>query len=223
MGKIIAIDGPAGSGKSSTAREVARRINYVYIDTGAMYRAVTLKVIEKNIDINDTNKIAEEAQNLDINFKWIDDEHHTFLDNRDVSKEIRTTAVANLVSPVAVIPAVREHLAALQREMGKTENIVMEGRDIGTNVFPDADFKFYMIADVRVRAQRRIKDYQKVGQKVSIDDIIKEIQNRDKIDSSRTHSPLKKAEDAIEIDTSTLDFEEQVEKIIEIIQKGQSV
>lgn len=220
MGKIIAIDGPAGSGKSSTAREVAKRINFTYIDTGAMYRAVTLLVIEKNIDINDVEKIAEEAKNLDINFQWINGEHHTFLGDRDVSKKIRTSEVANLVSPVSVIPAVREYLAALQREMGKTENIVMEGRDIGTNVFPNADLKFFMIADVRVRAQRRIKDYQKVGQDVDIEEIVKIIEKRDKIDSSREHSPLKKASDAIEIDTTLLTFDEQVNKIVEIIQKG---
>jgi cytidylate kinase len=220
MGKIIAIDGPAGSGKSSTAREVAKRINYVYIDTGAMYRAVTLQVIEKNIDIHNDEKIAEVAENLNISFRWIDGEHHTFLGQRDVTKDIRTSAVAKLVSPVSVIPAVREHLAALQREMGKKENVVMEGRDIGTNVFPQADFKFFMIADVRVRAQRRIKDYQKVGQDVDIEEIIKIIQERDKIDSSRAHSPLKKAKDAIEIDTTSLTFEQQVEKITEIVRKG---
>eukprot|EP01156_Anaeramoeba_ignava_P014075 Anaeramoba_ignava/a608180_69.p2 GENE.a608180_69~~a608180_69.p2 ORF type:complete len:221 (-),score=12.95 a608180_69:3018-3680(-) len=220
MGKIIAIDGPAGSGKSSTAREVAKRINFTYIDTGAMYRAVTLLVIEKNIDINDVNTIADEAKNLDINFQWINGEHHTFLGDRDVSRDIRTSEVANLVSPVSVIPAVRDYLAALQREMGKTEDVVMEGRDIGTNVFPNADLKFFMIADVRVRAQRRIKDYQKVGQEVDIEEIVKIIEKRDKIDSSREHSPLKKADDAIEIDTTNLNFEEQVSKIVEIIRKG---
>lgn len=220
MGRIIAIDGLAGSGKSSTAREVSKRINYVYIDTGAMYRAVTLLTIEKKIDINDTEAISKIAKNLAIEFKWIKGEHHTFLGNKDVSKEIRTKEVASLVSPVSVIPAVREHLASLQRKLGKTDNIVMEGRDIGTNVFPNADLKFFMIADVRVRAQRRIADYQKVGQKISLEEIIKVIDERDRIDSSREHSPLKKASDAIEIDTTALNFEEQVAKIIEIIQYG---
>ncbi len=219
MGKIIAIDGPAGSGKSSTAREVARRLNYVYVDTGAMYRAVTLQVIEKKIDINAEEKIAKEARNLDVSFKWIDGKHHTFIGDRDVSKNIRTTAVANLVSPVAVIPAVREHLADLQRKMGETKDIVMEGRDIGTNVFPNADIKFYMVADVYVRAKRRIKDYQQIEEDIDIEAIVKEIKKRDKIDSSRNHSPLKKANDAIEIDTSNLTFEAQVDKIIKIIRQ----
>ena len=220
MGKIIAIDGPAGSGKSSTAREVAKKINFIYIDTGAMYRAVTLLTIEKNIPVENIEQITQEAKNLDINFKWIDGQHHTFLGSRDVSKKIRTKEVADLVSPVSVIPAVREHLADLQRKMGKKENIVMEGRDIGTNVFPEADFKFFMVADIRIRAQRRIGDYQKVGQEIDIEDVVKVLEKRDKIDSSRLHSPLKKADDAIELDTSNLNFEEQVEKIIEIIQKG---
>ena len=220
MGKIIAIDGPAGSGKSSTAREVAKRLNYVYVDTGAMYRAVTLKVIEKNIDIKDEEQIADEARNLNINFKWINDQHHTFLGDRDISIAIRTKEVADLVSPVSVIPAVREHLADLQRKMGDTQNIVMEGRDIGTNVFPDADFKFFMIADVYVRAKRRINDYRKVGQEIDIEEIAAEIRKRDKIDSSRSHSPLKKAQDAIEIDTSALKFEKQVEMIIDKIRNG---
>jgi cytidylate kinase len=220
MGKIIAIDGPAGSGKSSTAREVAKRINFVYIDTGAMYRTVTLLVIEKKIPIENIDQIAEEAKNMDINFQWIEGEHHTFLGKRDVTKEIRTTEIANLVSPVSVIPAVREYLAELQRKMANNDNIVMEGRDIGTNVFPNADLKFFMIADVRVRAQRRIKDYQKVGQEIDIEDIVKEIEKRDKIDSSRKHSPLKQADDAIEINTTALNFEEQVGQIVEIIRKG---
>jgi len=220
MGKIIAIDGPAGSGKSSTAREVAKRLNYVYVDTGAMYRAVTLRVIEKNIDIKDEEQIADEARNLNINFKWINDQHHTFLGDRDISIAIRTKEVADLVSPVSVIPAVREHLADLQRKMGDTQNIVMEGRDIGTNVFPDADFKFFMIADVYVRAKRRINDYRKVGQEIDIEEIAAEIRKRDKIDSSRSHSPLKKAQDAIEIDTSALKFEKQVEMIIDKIRNG---
>ncbi|MBN2279897.1 MAG: (d)CMP kinase [Candidatus Marinimicrobia bacterium] len=220
MGKIIAIDGPAGSGKSSTAREVAKRINFVYIDTGAMYRAVTLLTLENNIPIENTEKIIELARKLDIHFEWIDNQHHTFIGSRDITQEIRTREVADLVSPVSVIPEVREHLAALQRRMGEKENIVMEGRDIGTNVFPDADLKFFMVADLRVRAQRRIGDYQKAGQKIDIDEVIKILEKRDKIDSSRAHSPLKKADDAIELDTSHLTFEEQVRKIIEIIQKG---
>jgi cytidylate kinase len=217
MGIIVAIDGPAGSGKSSTAKEVARRLDFTYVDTGAMYRAVTLAVLQQNIPIENTTEIARLTRTIRIRFQWIENRHHTFLNGKDVTAAVRSSAVADMVSPVSAIPEVREILASRQRQMAMNDNIVMEGRDIGTNVFPDADFKFYMDADIRIRAQRRIRDYRDIGQKLSIAAIIKELEKRDKIDSSRSHSPLKKADDAIIIDTSNLSFEEQVEKIIQII------
>jgi len=217
MGIIVAIDGPAGSGKSSTAKEVARRLNFTYVDTGAMYRAVTLAMLRKNIPIDDQELITQLARQLDIRFRWIDDVHHTFMDDEDVTDAIRTSAVAEMVSPVSAIPGVRVVMVEQQRAMAKNDNIVMEGRDIGTVVFPNADFKFYMDADIRVRAQRRINDYRKIGQALSVDEIIRELQKRDRIDSSRSHSPLKKARDAIIIDTTDLSFQEQVDQIIAII------
>jgi len=217
MGIIVAIDGPAGSGKSSTAKEVARRLNFTYVDTGAMYRAVTLAMLRKNIPIDDQELITRLARQLDIRFRWIDDVHHTFMDDEDVTDAIRTSAVAEMVSPVSAIPGVRVVMVEQQRAMAKNDNIVMEGRDIGTVVFPNADFKFYMDADIRVRAQRRINDYRKIGQALSVDEIIRELQKRDRIDSSRSHSPLKKARDAIIIDTTDLSFQEQVDQIIAII------
>lgn len=217
MGIIVAIDGPAGSGKSSTAKEVARRLNFTYVDTGAMYRAVTLAMLRKNIPIDDQELITQLACQLDIRFRWIDDVHHTFMDDEDVTDAIRTSAVAEMVSPVSAIPGVRVVMVEQQRAMAKNDNIVMEGRDIGTVVFPNADFKFYMDADIRVRAQRRINDYRKIGQALSVDEIIRELQKRDRIDSSRSHSPLKKARDAIIIDTTDLSFQEQVDQIIAII------
>ncbi|MGC9364416.1 MAG: (d)CMP kinase [Fidelibacterota bacterium] len=219
MGIVIAIDGPAGSGKSSTAKEVARRLNFTYVDTGAMYRAVTLLVIRQGIDIHATEKIVAAARNLDIRFRWIDNVHHTFIGDEDVTAAIRMSEVAELVSPVSAIPGVRIVMAEQQRAFARMSNIVMEGRDIGTNVFPDADLKFYMNADLHVRAQRRSRDYQKIGQSLSLDEIAGELRKRDQIDSSRTHSPLKKAEDAIVIDTTHLSFEEQVAKIVGIVQK----
>lgn len=223
MGIVIAIDGPAGSGKSSTAKEVARRLNLTYVDTGAMYRAVTLAIIRQGIDIHAEDKIVEAARKLEINFRWIDNVHHTFIGDDDVSAAIRTTDVANLVSPVSAIPDVREVMAERQRAFARDSDIIMEGRDIGTNVFPDADLKFYMDADIRVRAQRRIHDYQNIGQSLSLDAIVQELRKRDQIDSSRSHSPLKKADDAIVIDTTQLTFEEQVEKIIEIVRQKLNV
>ena len=223
MGIVIAIDGPAGSGKSSTAKEVARRLNLIYVDTGAMYRAVTLAIIRQGIDIHAEDKIVEAARKLEINFRWIDNVHHTFIGDDDVSAAIRTTDVANLVSPVSAIPDVREVMAERQRAFARDSDIIMEGRDIGTNVFPDADLKFYMDADIRVRAQRRIHDYQNIGQSLSLDAIVQELHKRDQIDSSRFHSPLKKADDAIVIDTTQLTFEEQVEQIIEIVRQKLNV
>ncbi len=217
MGMIVAIDGPSGSGKSSTAKEVARQLNFTYVDTGAMYRAITLATLRKNIHIDDIDKIARLTRQIQIRFQWIDNQHHTYLNDEDVTDAIRTSTVAAMVSPVSAIPEVREILASRQRQMAQDDNIVMEGRDIGTNVFPDADYKFYMDADIRIRAKRRSKDYDKIGQKLSIDEIIKELRKRDKIDSSRSHSPLKKADDAIIIDTTHLSFEKQVEKIVSII------
>ena len=221
MGIIIAIDGPAGSGKSTTAREVARRLNFTYIDTGAMYRAITLAVIRQNVAVEDYQSVIKIAEQADIQFEWADGNLRTILNGEDVSNEIRSAQVARLVSPVSAIGGVRDILVKRQREMAKTANIVMEGRDIGTNVFPDADFKFYLEADLETRARRRIKDYQKIGQNLSITEIMTEIEQRDKIDSSREHSPLKKAPDAIVIDTSNLKFEEQVEMIIQIVKSSE--
>ncbi len=217
MGIVVAIDGPAGAGKSSTAKEVARQLDYVYVDTGAMYRAVTLIVLEQNIDISDHAKISDIAKNILIEFRWIDDVFHTFVDNVDVTDKIRSKEVVSMVSPVSVIPEVREILANNQRKLADTDNIVMEGRDIGTNVFPNAEFKFYITADVEVRAKRRIHDYKKIGQDLTVEEIIEKMKQRDKIDSSREHSPLKKAQDAVTIDTSDLTFEEQVGKIVDIV------
>jgi len=220
MGIVIAIDGPAGSGKSSTAREVARRLNFTYIDTGAMYRAITLAAIRAKLPVDDYAAVTELAEKADIRFKWVDENLHTFLNGDDVSVPIRSAEVAQLVSPVSAIGSVREIMVQRQREMASTTNIVMEGRDIGTNVFPNAEFKFYLEANLETRAKRRIADYQKIGQNLTIPEIMAEIQKRDKIDSSRKHSPLKKAEDAIVIDTSDLQFEEQVSMILDKVRSS---
>jgi len=220
MGIVIAIDGPAGSGKSSTAREVARRLGFTYIDTGAMYRAITLMVLRSETAVDDPVAVTDLAQKANIQFKWVDENLHTILDGEDVSIQIRSAEVAQLVSPVSAIGSVREIMVQRQREMARAGNIVMEGRDIGTNVFPDADFKFFLVANLETRARRRISDYQKIGQNLTIPEIMAEIRKRDEIDSSRQHSPLKKAADAIIIDTSDLQFEEQIGMILDIIRSS---
>ena len=219
MGIIVAIDGPAGAGKSSTAKEVAFQLGFVYIDTGAMYRAVTLEVIRSNVDVSNENQVTLIAKKSNIQFRWINKYLHTFLNNEDVSDEIRSSEVADLVSPVSAIPGVRDVMVKCQRDMAKRDNIVMEGRDIGTNVFPSADFKFYLDADIDIRAKRRISDYKKIGQELTLEEIKKEIKIRDKIDSSRRYSPLKKAYNAIIIDTTNLSFKEQVEMIVNRVKK----
>jgi len=220
MGIVIAIDGPAGSGKSTTAREVARRLNFTYIDTGAMYRAITLAVIRAKVSVEDQSSVTKITEQADIRFEWIDDNLHTILNGEDVSTQIRSAEVAQLVSPVSAIGNVRNILVKRQREMADTANIVMEGRDIGTNVFPRADFKFYLKANLKTRAHRRIADYQKIGQNLTIPEIMTEIARRDKIDSSRQHSPLKKAPDAVVIDTSHLQFVQQVEIILHTVESS---
>ena len=219
MGIIVAIDGPAGAGKSSTAKEVAFQLGFVYIDTGAMYRAVTLEVIRSNVDVSNENQVTLIAKKSNIQFQWINKYLHTFLNNEDVSDGIRSSEVADLVSPVSAIPGVRDVMVKCQREMAKRDNIVMEGRDIGTKVFPSADFKFYLDADIDVRAKRRVSDYKKIGQELTLEEIKKEIKIRDKIDSSRRYSPLKKAYNAIIIDTTNLSFKEQVEMIVNRVKK----
>lgn len=219
MGIIVAIDGPAGAGKSSTAKEVAFQLGFVYIDTGAMYRAVTLEVIRSNVDVSNENQVTLIAKKSNIQFQWINKYLHTFLNSEDVNDEIRSSEVADLVSPVSAIPGVRDVMVKCQREMAKRDNIVMEGRDIGTKVFPSADFKFYLDADIDVRAKRRVSDYKKIGQELTLEEIKKEIKIRDKIDSSRRYSPLKKAYNAIIIDTTNLSFKEQVEMIVNRVKK----
>ncbi|RMH70281.1 MAG: (d)CMP kinase [Gemmatimonadetes bacterium] len=213
---IIAIDGPAGSGKSSTARQVAARLNYIHIDTGAMYRAITLKVLRHQIDVNDAETIGELAHQTDIYQERIDGDVHTFLDGEDVSSLIRTPEISQNVSQVASIPRVRQRLVQFQRQMGEKGGIVLEGRDIGTVVFPNAEIKIFMQASIEARAQRRLKDLQADGIEVDLKELEAEIAARDHADSTRQTSPLKQAPDAILLDTTTLTMEEQVQFIIDL-------
>ena len=220
---IIALDGHSGCGKSSTAKAVAAKLKYAYLDTGAMYRSVTLYFIENKIDISNSEEVTQALQNIKIHFAYNVGKarHETFLNGKMVEDEIRKLYVANKVSPVSAISAVRQFLVAQQQEIGKQKNIVAEGRDIGTVVFPNAELKIFMTAQVKERATRRQKELQTKGEIVELNAIIQNIEERDQIDSSREDSPLLKAEDAIVIDTTHLNFEEQVGKIITLVEARQ--
>lgn len=211
---VIAIDGPAASGKSSTSKLAAKRLGYLYVDTGAMYRAMTLNVLEHNINPSDQQAIIDLADKTAIELKVRDGDLKVFLNTRDVTENIRTQQVTRAVSAVSAIQNVRNLMVREQRKMGECRGIVVEGRDIGTVVFPDADLKIYMVADVERRAKRRQKELEEQGVAVQLDELMKEIRERDEKDSARHVSPLRKAEDAVVLDTSTLSIDEQVEFIV---------
>ncbi len=214
-GLIIAIDGPAGSGKSTSAKMLADLLGYLYVDTGAMYRAITLLAIEKNI-LTDKEKIIESARESKIVLDFIDGKTYVMLNNKDVTDDIRSIKVNAKVSDVSKISEVREILVDKQREMSeKGRGIVMEGRDIGTVVYPNADVKIFLTASINTRAQRRTKELSDSGVTVSVNDILKNLSERDHIDSNRETSPLVKADDAIEIDTTKVTIKQQVQKILD--------
>jgi cytidylate kinase len=206
----IAIDGPAGSGKSTTARLLARELGYIYIDTGAMYRAVTYAVLQNKINVNNEKQVSGLAGNLNIKLKMDSSGQRTMLNDKDVSDLIRTPAINEVISIISTYSGVRRGLVLQQQKMARNGGVVMDGRDIGTVVLPNAELKVFLIASVEERAKRRLKELENNGIKVRLDDVKKEITNRDQIDSSRKEAPLKKAEDARELDTSELSIEDQV-------------
>ena len=212
---IIAIDGPAGSGKSTVAREVARRLGIFYADTGAMYRALTLKAMRGKIDFKDRNMLVELAERIDIDLKTNDDfVLSVLLDGEDVTDEIRKSSVTNNIKHIARIPEVRKQMVMLQRKIALSGRAVLEGRDIGTVVFPDADRKIYLDANPDERAKRRHKELKEKGHDITIEEVKKDVKERDCTDKSRKAGPLKKADDAIVIDTTNLTIAEVVERII---------
>jgi cytidylate kinase len=213
---VIAIDGPAASGKSTTARLVAERLGYVHLDTGAMYRAITLKVLRSGIDPDDRERIAALLPSTRVEFRNEGGALRVFLDGADVTGAIRTPEVTRAVSAVSRLKEVRAAMVREQRAMGKDGGIVLEGRDIGTVVFPEADLKFFMVASIASRALRRQKELEEKRMHEELDELMREIVERDRLDSSREESPLRKAEGAIEIDTSHLTIEEQVEQVVRI-------
>ena len=208
---IIAIDGPAGSGKSTIAKLIAEDLGLVYLDTGAMYRLVTLKALNEGI-LGDFEKIKKMLNNLNIDIK----ENGFYLDNVDVSDEIRKPIVSENVSDIAAIREVREKMVDLQRKFSESKNVILDGRDIGTVVFPNADVKIFLVADAKERANRRYKELVKKGENIKIEEIYENILKRDEIDSTRKESPLKKAKDAIEVDTTSKDIEEVKNEILNI-------
>jgi cytidylate kinase len=218
-GLIVAIDGPAGSGKSTSAKLIAKKLGYVYIDTGAMYRAITYLALEQEA-VNDETRIIELARSCKIDLDYKDGEVIVLLNGKNISKEIRSAEVNSHVSDVSKISDVRKVLVEKQREMGaKGKGVVMEGRDIGTVVFPNADVKIFLTASLDIRANRRTKEYNENGSKVLVDDIKSNLSNRDKIDSSRNDSPLIKASDAVEVDTTNVSIDEQVNLILVEVKK----
>ena len=215
---IVAIDGPAGSGKSTSAKFVAQRLGYLYIDTGAMYRAITYLAIKNNILDNEQAVIdLTKKTNLSLDFR--NGSTNVFVDGKDITDEIRTPEVNLKVSDISKIAGVRKILVDKQREMGKQRGVVMEGRDISTVVFPDADVKIFMTASIDERAKRRVKEYLEKGKNIPLEDIKENLVQRDKIDSGRDVSPLTKAPGAIEVNTSEVTIEEQVNIILEEVRK----
>jgi cytidylate kinase len=212
---VIAIDGPAASGKSTTARLVAEKLGYVHVDTGAMYRAVTLKVLRAGIRPADGEGIGRLLATTHMVLRREGEVTRVLLDGEDVTAEIRSPDVTRTVSAVSRHRPVREAMVREQRRMGSEGGIVLEGRDIGTVVFPDADLKFFMIAGIEARGRRRGEELRARGISPDMNGLIEEIRERDSLDSTRAESPLRKAEDAIEIDTSDLTIEEQVRVVVE--------
>ncbi len=222
MHKItIAIDGYSSTGKSTVAKQLADYLGYIYVDSGAMYRAVTLYAMQNDIiskDHFDTKKLKESLPSIHLKFKkeahW--NKAHIFLNGKDVENEIRNLEVSEFVSPIATIPEVRTKLVAQQQQMGFEKGVVMDGRDIGTVVFPNAELKIFMNASAQERAQRRYKELMERGDAVTFNDILKNIQERDHIDTTREDSPLRKAADAIEIDNSEMNLEDQFHVVLQL-------
>ncbi|MGY6741910.1 MAG: (d)CMP kinase [Cecembia sp.] len=215
---VIAIDGYSGCGKSSTAKAVARKLGYTYIDSGAMYRAATFHFLNQKVDLNNTEEVVKQLKKIHISFKKNPQtgKQETFLNGENVEEAIRSMEVSNFVSEVSKIKAVREDLVSHQQQLGKAKGVVMDGRDIGTVVFPKAELKVFMTADLEIRAKRRQKELQDSGKEVTLEEIIRNLSERDKIDSTRAESPLLRASDAVEVDTSFLGFEEQVDRIVDL-------
>ena len=213
----IAIDGPSGSGKSTIVKLVAKETGYLYVDTGAIYRTVGLFAKKNGIDPKDEKTLSENLVRVDIKLKWVDGVQHIFLSDEDVSDDIRTPEMSMYASAVSALGAVRAFLLEMQRDFARKNNVIMDGRDIGTVVLPDADVKIFMFASAESRAKRRYKELLEKGKDVTYEDVYNDMVQRDKNDSERTLAPCVPAEDAVMLDNSLMSVEENVRKVVEII------
>lgn len=217
MSKQIAIDGPAGAGKSTIAKRVAKDLSFVYVDTGAMYRSIGLYMLKNGIDIHNKDAVEKASEKADVQLKYIDGTQHVLLNGEDVSTQIREEEVGKAASVVSAYPQVRKNLTALQKKLAETENVVMDGRDIGTCVLPDAFLKIYLTASPEVRGNRRYLELVEKGENPDLDEIIADIKKRDEADMTREISPLRKADDAVEVDSSDMTIDQVVAKIESLV------
>lgn len=219
MGFNIAIDGPAGAGKSTIAKRIAKQLGYIYVDTGAMYRAMGLYFLRQGIGADEGGKISEKCEEADVSIEYIDGEQVVFLNGENVNSLIRTEEVGNMASATSVYPVVRTKMVSLQQKLAEKADVVMDGRDIGTCVLPNADVKIYLTADARVRANRRFLELQAKGEACDIDKIEQDIIERDQRDMTREMSPLRQAYDATLVDSSYMSVEEVIETIIKLCEE----
>lgn len=213
MGYNVAVDGPAGAGKSTIAKLVAKKKGYIYVDTGAMYRGLAIHFLKKGIDPEDKDAVARACADADVKIGYENGVQQVWLNGENITSMLRTEEVGNMASKTSAIPAVREKLLELQRSLARNEDVIMDGRDIGTNILPNADVKIYLTASVETRAKRRYDELREKGEECSLEDISRDIQERDERDMNRETAPLKKAEDAILVDSSDMTIQEVVDTI----------
>ena len=215
----IAIDGPAGAGKSTIAKKVAKELDFIYVDTGAMYRSMALYLIRKGVKAEEKNKIIELLPEIHVTLAYVEGEQHVYLNQEDVSSLIRNEEVSQMTSSISTIPEVREALLSLQRNLAKENNVLMDGRDIGTCVLPNAELKIYLTASTKVRAKRRYDEMIEKGMECNLKELEASIKERDQRDMNREIAPLKQAEDAVFLDTSDMNIEEVVSAIIRLVKE----
>lgn len=213
MGFNIAIDGPAGAGKSTIARRTAQELSFIYVDTGALYRALAVFLVDEGVSPEDTEKVKEAVKSVKVSIAYENGEQQVLVNGKNVTDRLRAESVGNMASTISAIPAVRAALLDLQRDLAKAHDVLMDGRDIGTNVLPDAELKIYLTASVETRTERRYRDLQEKGVEKPLSEIKKEIEERDHRDMTRAIAPLKQAEDAVYLDTSHMNIDEVVEAI----------